>query len=388
MPGIGRWQTRFLLLLFPLWLSIRGRHNFANLARYGQYGEGAIRNNFARKFDWWTFNRLLCQTTLGPDLILGFDPSYLSKSGKFTEGKADYWSGCAGQVLPGLEISGIAAVDLQTNSALHVGAFQTLPRAEGQTLLEYYAEGIIAQRQNLRQLSTYVVADAYFSKAPFVDKLLPSGFEVVSRLRVDAAMRYLYQGESKGKGRPCKYDGRVDARQLRRDVFTECGRDDEKHWVAYTAKVNVMSWKRTARVVIIHQLDKDGNLLSHRILVSTDIDLLGERILRMYPARYQQEFLFRDAKQELGLNHCQAYTADKIDYHVNTALTVGSLAKAAHHLSCPAAAAQPFSIADVKTEYVNENQALHVLSMFNIDVNSSLIAKLMPKIRKCGKRAA
>ena len=125
MPGIGQWQIKFLLLLFPLWLSIRGRHNFANLARYGGYREGAFRDNFAKSFDWLTFNRLLCQQTLGPDLIIGFDPSYLPKSGKFTEGQGEYWSGCAGQVRPGLEISGIAAVDLQSNTALHLAAFQT-----------------------------------------------------------------------------------------------------------------------------------------------------------------------------------------------------------------------------------------------------------------------
>ena len=50
MPQIGKWQRKFLLHLFVLWLSIRGRHNFANLARYDIFGEGAYRNNSVVQF--------------------------------------------------------------------------------------------------------------------------------------------------------------------------------------------------------------------------------------------------------------------------------------------------------------------------------------------------
>ncbi|NJC24525.1 transposase [Neolewinella antarctica] len=393
MPQIGKWQRKFLLLLFPLWLSIRGRHNFANLARYSVYGEGAFRHNFAKPFDWLTFNRLLCLRSLGPDRILAFDPSYLPKSGHYTEGVAKFWSGSARQVRPGLEISSIAAVDLADSTALHLEAFQTLPRGEGQTLLDYYAEGILSRQRQLKLISSYLVADAYFSKQPFVDKLTKAGFKLVSRLRCDARMRYLYQGTPTGKrGRPQKYDGRVNPRELRQDVFQLCGKDEDQRWIAYSAVVNIPSWKRSARVVIIHQLDEKGRITGHRTLVSSDTELAGTRLLIMYPARFHQEFLFRDAKQDLGLGlgleHGQAYTADKIDFHINASLTVGSLAKISHHIEQEEHRSTPFSIADIKTEYVNEHQALRIISMFGISLNSPLIAQAMPKIRNYGKRRA
>ena len=203
MPEIGKWQRQFLLLLFLLWLSIRGRHNFANLARYGQYNEGAYRKNFSKAFDWLTFNRILCEKALGSHAILAFDPSYISKSGKHTDGVGKFWSGCAGQVKHGLEISAIAAVDLDNNAALHLAAFQTLARRAGQSLLDYYAEGITKRKEALLQVSEYLVADAYFSKAPFIDRFTEEGFVVVSRLRTDAKMRYFYRGaKEKKKGRP------------------------------------------------------------------------------------------------------------------------------------------------------------------------------------------
>lgn len=394
MPDIGKWQRRFLLLLFPLWLSIRGRHNFANLARYGKYREGAYRNNFAKPFDWLIFNRILCQQFLGDNMILAFDPSYITKSGKHTDGVDKFWSGCAGQAKRGLEISGVAAVDIDSKVALHLTAFQTLPRSEGQSLLDYYAQGIIKRQAELKKISHRVVADAYFSKAPFVDQLTKAGFELVSRLRTDARMRYLFEGQvRKGRGRPKQFDGFVDARKLRHEVFVECGSDMEEKWIAYTAVINIPSWKRLARVVIIHHLDDESQVTSHRIFVSSDTELSGEMMLIMYPARFQQEFLYRDAKQDLGLEHCQAYSVAKIDFHVNASLTVGSLAKAAHHLAKDKESEiddsfkpGPFSIADVKTEYVNEHHAFRILSMFNVDVNTVLIKKLLPKIRDYGKR--
>ncbi len=389
MPEIGKWQRQFLLLLFPLWLSIRGRYNFANLARYGCYRERTYRNNFAKRFDWLTFNRILCQQNLGGNTILAFDPSYIAKSGKHTDGVGKYWSGCAGQVKHGLEINGIAAVDVDTNTALHLTAFQTLPRREGQTLLDFYAEGIIKRKDELQKISRTVVADAYFSKAPFINKLTAADLDVVSRLRTDARMRYLYKGPpSSGRGRPKQYDGMVQPRELRPEVFAKCGSDPDGKWIAYTAIVNIPAWGSLARVVIIHQLDEDAKITSHRIFVSTNTELTGEEVLVYYPARFQQEFLYRDAKQELGLDQSQAYSAAKIDFHVNTSLTVGSLAKVAHHLSDPEQRGLPFSIADTKTEYVNEHQAFRILSMCNIDIHLPIITKMLPAIRNYGKRRA
>lgn len=391
MAGIGRCQHRFIVHLVALWLSIRGRHNFTNLGRYGAMAEGTYRDNFKSDFDWLTFNTQLVKQHLGDRLILAVDPSYLPKSGKHTAGVGKFWSGQAGQVKPGLEICGIAAVDLDTKTAMHLIAFQTVNQQADETLLGFYTRGILQRAQSLQQSSKYVVADAYFAKAPFIDPLCLAGFEVITRLRRDAHLRYLSPAAKTGKrGRPKQYDGRVDPLNLRDDYFECCARDEQEEgrWVAYTAVVNVKSWKRKVRLVVVHHLDDRGKVKSYRLLISTDEGLQGLEIVTMYAYRFQQEFLFRDAKQELGLTHCQAYSSEKIDFHVNTALTVGSLAKAAHATTDEVGRKQPFSIADVKTEYVNEHQGLRLLSMFGIDVNNAKIRKLLAAANNYGKRRA
>jgi hypothetical protein len=47
-----------------------------------------------------------------------------------------------------------------------------------------------------------------------------------------------------------------------------------------------------------------------------------------YKARFQIEFIFRDAKQFTGLLDCQSCDADKLDFHFNASLTALNLAKA------------------------------------------------------------
>jgi len=58
-------------------------------------------------------------------IIIAFDPSYISKSGKKTYGLDKFWSGVAAKAKLGLEIGGIAAISIDNNTAMHLEAIQT-----------------------------------------------------------------------------------------------------------------------------------------------------------------------------------------------------------------------------------------------------------------------
>ncbi len=372
---------------------MRGRYNFAHLVRYGEYGESTYRENFARDFDFLAFNAALVDRFLAPapDRILCFDPCYVRKSGRHTAGVGRFWSGAAARAEWGLEFSGVAAVNLRDRTALHVCAVQTVMRGEGESALEYYASVLTLRAAEYQRISCCVVADAYFSRRPFVDALVTHGYTLVTRLRSDAYLRYVYAGPRRpGRGRPREFDGKIDARDLREDIFAACCESDDggRSWRAFEAVANVKAWGRLVRVVVVHDYHADGSIARHRIYVSTALTLDGGEIIHRYQSRFAQEFLFRDAKQELGLEHCQAYSWEKIDFHLNTALTVGSLAKAAHHLKDEQTRGKPFSIADIKTLYVNELQCARILSLCGIDADSAIIRKLWPRIRSFGLRAA
>jgi len=64
-----------------------------------------------------------------------------------------------------------------------------------------------------------------------------------------------------------------------------------------------------------------------RILFSTDLKLAAKDIYRFYKARFQIEFLFRDAKQFTGLSYCQARCSEALLFHFNAAMTALNLLK-------------------------------------------------------------
>ena len=202
---INKWQYDFLVKVFVLFISIKGRLNFLQLGRYGNFSEQHYRNQFNRPFDFLSFNKELIKAHGVKHLTIAFDPSYVAKSGKATPVLGYFWSGLASKAKWGLEISGIAAIDIENHTAFHLEAVQTPNNLKSESLLYHYANTLIQRKSSLIDLSRYVVADAYFSKYGFVSALSDHGFEGISRLRDDANLRYKYtQEQSTGRGRPRK----------------------------------------------------------------------------------------------------------------------------------------------------------------------------------------
>jgi len=75
-------------------------------------------------------------------------------------------------------------------------------------------EELCARNEDLQQLSRHVVADGYYARKGFVSSLIEEGFDLVTLLRHDASLRYLYEGDYPGRGRPKRYDRRVDYNDL------------------------------------------------------------------------------------------------------------------------------------------------------------------------------
>ena len=213
---------KFMLHIFNLFLGIKGRLNFLQFGRFGKYAEQTYRNQFEEGFSFLEFNKIMVKEHASDNLAIAFDPSYISKSGKKTPGVGYFWSGLAGQAKWGLEIGGLAAVDIDNHTAFHLDAVQTIDLEEGETLPEYYAKVILARKETLREVSKILLADAYFSKRTFIGPLVANSFTVISRLRNDADLKYLYTGaKKKGKGRPKKpawpagrHDGKVNIQEL------------------------------------------------------------------------------------------------------------------------------------------------------------------------------
>jgi hypothetical protein len=346
---LSRWRKNFFKDALWFFLCFAGRANFLQLGRYGRHGEQRYRGQFARPFDFLNFNAALVRQHGSPQRAIAFDPTYLPKAGRQTFGKGTFWSGCAGKAKPGLELGGIAALDLENHTALHLEAVQTVPPAEEGDLMRGYIKALVDRKEVLLSLSTVLVVDAYFSKQPFVDAMVEAGFHVVSRLRSDARLRYLLPPQKTGKrGRPKQFAGKVDPRCPDMAYFTLAAQDDPACRV-YVAPLNVVALRRTVKVALVHHLDEQGELEDYKLYFSTEVEMDGLHLWQAYKGRFQIEFLYRDGKQHTGLTHCQARDESKLHFHCNLALTAVNVAKITSWLPQPKDKRGPFSMALVKT---------------------------------------
>lgn len=116
---------------------------------------------------------------------IAIDPSYISKSGKKTPHIGTFWSGCASSMKHGLEIMGLALVDVYANNCMMLRAHQTPSTGElklrNKTLVQHYIAVIKRYKKDLLKVTDIVVADAFFSIRPFVDGIKEYGSYLVSR---------------------------------------------------------------------------------------------------------------------------------------------------------------------------------------------------------------
>lgn len=400
MPNITKWQKDFMINLFWLLFAYRGRHNFENLGRQSDYNESTFRNNYSKSFDFLSFNQELIRQYCSEELVIAFDPSFISKSGKHTPGLGYFWSGCAGLAKKGLEIGGFGAVDILNNTCMHLVCKQTLLKTSsanktvleikkptGGNLLSYYADLIFDLRTDLQKTSNYLAVDAYFSKKPFVDKMIEANFVVISRFRKDVALRYKYVGpKRKGRGCPKRFDGKVNLWKLRAEHFTPI--IEQENWKAYEGVVYANALKRWVKVVVVHYFDENGIIKKVHTFFSTDCQMQGTDIIIYYKGRFQIEFLYRDAKQFVGLEEGQSRQKERIDFHFNASLTTVSLAKALYYFNTNEQERKPFSMSSVKTRYGNDLLINKLFSMFGINPKHEINKERYYKIRNFGAIAA
>jgi hypothetical protein len=384
IKGFSKSRKEFLTHMLRLFLSIQGRINFLQLARHStSYVESTARLQFEQYVDFASLNQKYILQKGSGHYLLAFDLSYLSKSGKATQGMGKYWSGTAQTTLWGLEVGLLSVIDIENHTAFHLDAIQTPDKAEreakGINLIEHYGQAILWAAPQLTCLSAYLAVDAYFAKKEFIDRILSAtSLQIISRLRKDANCCYLYQGPKKqGRGAPKKYAGKINWQQPDLNYFTLHYADGQLQ--VYDAVVYCKFLMRNIRLAFCQHLDENQKVVCYKLHFSTDLNLPAFMIEKYYQARFQQEFLIRDSKQFTGLQDCQARSTAKLEYHWNTSLTAINIAKAEHWLTKPKAERGSFSMSSIKTLYHNQ---LLIDRFFDILSQNTKLTKNHPQIRE------
>jgi hypothetical protein len=159
-----------------------------------------------------------------------------------------------------------------------------------------------------------VVADAYFSKAPFINPLVEKGIHLISRLRKDAV----------GWDDPSP-EQRADAKRGRKWKLA--------HLLAHLPATAVtvflygkqVTVRAVSRVVWLRDVEQQvkvvviEGLKEPILLVCTDLTLTMAQIIEIYAARFPIELAIRDLKQYFGIADYQCYRGVAIHRFVHLA---------------------------------------------------------------------
>jgi hypothetical protein len=161
-----------------------------------------------------------------------------------------------------------------------------------------------------------VVADAYFSKAPFIKGLKEKGIILVSRMRNDAVGWQKVPLEKKRKrGRPKTKGEKITLRTLLTTLpqqtasILRYGKKELVHFVS--AEVLLREIPFAVKIVVI-------KTASHPLIViCSSTDLKAEDIIQLYAARFSIETAIEQMKGPLGFSDYQCYTGISFHRFVN-----------------------------------------------------------------------
>ena len=384
MTCVTKPQRKFLATLILTILLMRGKVNFRNMSRYSDLNEKTYSRQFRKPFA--DFNKQLVEETVPShhEKIAVMDCSFIPKSGKETYGLGFFYDSSHDQAAKGLEISNLAVIDVTDNTGYSISSWQTPPQKEIEVLIadqrsvesdeqqeeditrvDFYAQHLRRDAAYLPDDVKYQVVDGYYAKIKFVNAVDEVDLNTIAKLRHDANLRNLYDGPQKKFGARRKYDGKVKFDDHSRLEYVG---EVDKDIHLYTAVVNNVNLKRSIRLVYVLNL-RNKKKPGYALLFSTDTKLDAKTIYRYYKARFQIEFIFRDAKQFTGLSDCQARRKESLDFHFNASLTALNLAKVDAYFSFDYDPDTPFSMTTQKMVYFNEHLLEKVFSILDLDLS-------------------
>lgn len=178
--------------------------------------------------------------------------------------------------------------------------------------------------QSIDTKGLIIVADAYFSKANFINPLVNKGAALVSRLRRDAVgfddPIYSGRGRPPLRGKQWKLAEMIDHLPLGEVKAVVYGQSQ-----IFQCAVRDLWLRNVENKVRVVAIRAKGRPI---LLISTDLSLTAQEIIEIYGARFSIEIAIRDLKQHVGFSDYQMTTTLGIVRFVQLcccALSIGQL---------------------------------------------------------------
>ena len=352
-------------------LTMSGRVTMLGISRWTEKGGSyrTIQRLYNTVLPWALLHWVFFKAELHqPDdvYILVGDECVVPKAGKHSYGLDRFFSSLYGKPIPGLAFFALSVVNTRERRAYPVQVEQLLgaeggkaaatkskperqkkakkPRPVGRpkgsknkdkTQVTLTPELQVIQNMVRKQrllfngvvTPTYLVLDGHFGNNNALQMTLQCGMELISKLRCDAALYFLYDGPQKKHGPRRTYGDKLDYDHIPKRYLQASEEADGVRTDYYQATLLNKSFAHPLNVVIIVKTKLKTGARAHVILFSSDLNLAYEKLVDYYRLRFQIEFNFRDAKQYWGLDDFMNVQEIPVTNAANLALLMVNIAQ-------------------------------------------------------------
>lgn len=369
--GIRKAQKKFILTLVQGLIGVTGKRTFRNMARFMGIAEQTFSRQMTKTFDFVKLNlQLILNYKNNNEIrIAAQDDTFIPKSGKKTYGLNFFWNGSSSKAEKGLELNVVAVIKIngEKKEGFTISAKQTVIKSIAEKVLTKidfcieHVKNVILQLQALG--IQYMVADAFFAKIKYIEGITELGLHVISKFRKDARFRYLNTNKVRRRGRPKKFD----ERKFSVNDFNESEviKVEKENIELRSLTLYSVALKRNVKAVLVKKIDKEK--YGQALLFSTDTELEALKVYQFYVARFQIEFIFRDAKGFAGLADCQSIELERLDFHFNASLLAVNVIRLQDaQLQQEEKINRPFSIMNWHRQYYVEIVLNRFITMFDL----------------------
>ena len=334
-PVLSKTDIRRMRWIAQSMLSMTGRVTMLGISRWAGKGGSyrTVQRFFNTSIPWLKIFFLFFKQHLFNikfEYLLAGDESVITKSGKLTFGLDRFYAGLLQKVVKSIAIFSLSIISVEERRSYPLQVEQVVRLAEEKVAAKAKKEkawsskreqkskqkqvkltpellriqnAIKKQLQILQPLVQirHIALDGHFGNNNALQMVLQCGLHLVSKLRSDSALYFLYEGPKKKTGPRRKYGSKVDYQNISEKYLESRKTEDGILTSIYQSQMLHKSFAQVLNVVIITKTNLKTGKFAHVLLFSSDLELSPEKVIDYYSLRFQIEFNFRDAKQFWGL---------------------------------------------------------------------------------------
>jgi putative transposase len=401
-------------------LSMSGRVTMRGLSRWSGKGGSyrTIQRFFTTPLNWCHLQWLLIrQHLLDADEVVVMSGDYVvvTKAGKTTYGLDRFFSSLYGKAVPGLCFLSLSLLSVKRRTSYPVvteqvekaceAAAQAQPtktssgprgrpkgsknrnrrEVELSPSLRFIQEHI---KRVLQQISdafqvVYFIFDGELGHNDAMQMVRQVGLHLVSKLRYNSALYFLYAGPYAGRGPRRKYGKKLDYRNIPSVYLQATSIDEGIETNTYQMSLWHKKFAEMLNIVVIVKRNLQTHKMAHVVLFSSDLTLGYAQLIDYYRLRFQLECNFRDAKQYWGLEDFMSVNEKPVYNSANLALFMVNVSQA---LMRPMRAQWPaFSVNDLKAWFRGRKYVVETLKLLPEMPDSLFIDQVVSQMAALGR---